>query len=423
MKRIIISLVCTALLVSLVLVLLPAHPAIAFEGPTTAPPGGVTIVDTDPGDGEQWGRIGGRTLEFYNLDLSQFDQLLWGPVGLFAVKVAFDGAVDEPGEILTYSGNPTPGVLIWTGDTDVTLQGSCSGTYSVDTRFQMTVSDANGDPVVFVTHPTTSLPQVNVKALLPDLSGLLFAAKLEIFAKNPVVCYANDCLPAYQTPVGEFGPALNVFDCLNTDPAQEGDALTQYDWGFFYELTGVGPSLAEHDAHIAGLIDGVQATTDDISAKVGFLYEDWGFVMPGLRQDHGEILQGVSAVEGKLDAQGPKFGQIQQGISALEGKLDTQGSVLENVQQNMDKLNSLPNLQLLLLLFGIEADEVGMPPDPNLPPFEFVEQISDLYVAIGALEAKADSLETKIDDLGMKMDQIIELINKLDLKPGNGPKK
>jgi len=111
--------VVLALMVGLVATFSTSQPVAAI-GPVDIPAGGVTKGDDDTGNGEKWGRVGGRTLTFSNFDFSQVTELTWGLSG--AVTMAFDGGVDEVGETLTYVGNtPGTGIATWVGSTEVVL--------------------------------------------------------------------------------------------------------------------------------------------------------------------------------------------------------------------------------------------------------------------------------------------------------------
>ena len=85
------------------------------------------------------------------------------------------------------------------------------------------------------------------------------------------------------------------------------------------------------------------------------------------------------------------------GLSDLELLLllptlaDQNGQIQERVEQVLERTGNLPNLTLLLLLFGIEAEEVGLPADPDLPPFSAIEGISDLYQKLAANQESVDS--------------------------------
>jgi len=407
-----VTLLTAVLLVSLLVG--TATPAAALDGPVSSPPGGFSLDDNDPGDGEQWGRVGGRTLRFYNFNLAQFDLLLWGPDGTNAVQIAFDGAVDTLDEILDYQGSLAPGQVAWTGQTQVTLQGTCDGTHTVDTRFLLTVTDSNGAPVTFVPHPLTSLPQVNITSLPANMSTgeVFFTATLQMEAVNPVSCYNDECPPGDPRrvpPQGDPGPALNVFDCLDTPPAAAEDALTEFLHGFSYELATTALTLDQHHAQMTDLVNLLEAKADALAGEFVWWKTDWNNVKVDLLTNQGNMSSAIGALEAKLDYQESLLNDVKNntdGLGNIAGDIQNLSSDMGQVKNKQDEMagqiGNLPNRNLLLLLFGVETGEIGMPDDPNLPPgtLGWLKGISDLYLGIDALEAKADVLESKLDILG-----------------------
>ena len=100
----------------------------ALEGPTASLPVGVNVVDSDPGgpnDKEQWGRAGGRTFTFNIFQIDEYSQLKWQPID---AGIAFDGAIDQAGEILTLDFMGA-GTAVWTGNTTVEVLDENTWTY------------------------------------------------------------------------------------------------------------------------------------------------------------------------------------------------------------------------------------------------------------------------------------------------------
>ena len=88
------------------------------DGPAPSPPGGVTIADDDTGDGQKWGRAGGRTITYNVTSFNSFSALSWGVVSGTAPGAAFDGGINGGGEVLTFdnsNSNLGNGVARWAG--------------------------------------------------------------------------------------------------------------------------------------------------------------------------------------------------------------------------------------------------------------------------------------------------------------------
>jgi hypothetical protein len=402
---------------SAIVMICVTQPAFAITGPEANPLAQVVISnDTDSGDGEQWGRPGGREITFSIIDISQFTLLLWGAVDEDAVGIAFDGELN-PAERLTYTSNPTTGQAVWTGQTQVEIATGVSSTawFDVDTKFILSVEDSVGNPVAFTFDSVTGLPRVDVTGLIPSI----FTARLEMLAKNPSSEYTECDGGETPIPEGQFGPALDVFDCLMTLPTADEHAITEFNGGFFYDSAGEILDLEEHDAHITGLIDVMEAKADDLSLKVGFLHEDWPNVwsevfdfqgvMLGEISNLNGIISGYDSVFSALEAKADNLNGLVSGFDAAFGALEAKADSIPQrfdelsnqlnelpFHERFNRLDQLPDTSLFLLLFGFPPEIIG---NPEMPPFDFVRDNSMLYQVLDALEAKADALETKADDL------------------------
>lgn len=330
--------------------------------------GGVTFSDSHPGIPQQLGQRNGKTFTFENFDLPRFNELLWGVAGLSAVKISLDGAFDSAGETLSFSpGNSDllNGVAVWTGNTRIFTK---FGTRSSNTIFRMTVTDDSGLPVSL-----TADARVDIIALPAGK----YSAQLEMlatFSGNPLVCSPGS------DPKGVFtnyAPVLRVFDCTDSAAGTTGDALTSLETGFFVEVVNV--DLAEHDDR---LLDHNTAVLDKL----------------------GEMSVGTSRIENDWD---PKWDSALQGIGALQGKLDTLEIKADNLPQEFQnlaqQLDGIAGTEELAYLLGFN---IGPMPPPGFPPIESFPQISSLYGSLADIETKADSLGDKADSLDGKVDGI-----------------
>ena len=382
-------LVIVALVVAFCFML--GQPAMAaLEGPTQIPPYGVYFVDTDTGDidnKEQWGREGGRTFEFTVYDASNYDQLIWEPSH---VAIAFDGEIDLPDETLTYYTNDG-GTAVWIGQTQVYML--VAGVYSwvsVDTELRLTVRDID-DNIVPYSVPVDD-PSFDLTSLTPNSSDeVYFSAQLEMRARMPsydsvtALCSDSGGPVNYSTPptIGEFYPALNVFDCLQTNPSYDGLALTEFEYGFWHELSSIVDwGLNEHDAHMTALASSIQTTVDNTNVEVTFLFEDWTPRITGLITDHAGIRDQLAIMGGAVNNVNTAVNNVNTIVSNLSfPELD-----LTSLAERVDRL---PTNDMLFLMFGLEP----FIEDEELQGlFPLVSDNSPLYQAITPLNDKADAL-------------------------------
>src|SRR5439155_23418557 len=119
-------------------------PPIGPVQPGTAPLGGVSFLPA--GD---IGRPGGLTYTYSGLTpalVAQFGSLEWGPADPNGVQLAMDGAINSPGETLTFNAglsNLANGSAVWTG-TAVYPIAVAPFSIPLLTRFTMTAHDTNG---------------------------------------------------------------------------------------------------------------------------------------------------------------------------------------------------------------------------------------------------------------------------------------
>jgi hypothetical protein len=370
------------------------QPAMAvLEGPSSSPPFGVLVEDTDPGDPdnkEQWGRAGGRTFSFTVYNSSEYLQLKWRAT---YVALAFDGEVtDGTSEIMAYDSDDS-GVAMWTGQTQVKVLNETTGVYeehTVGTKFRLTVTDDAAALVPYTVMPD-GLPLFDLEDLTPNASGeVLFNANLQMMAQMPLHGSTTAICNITSPTVGNYYPALDVFDCLQTDPADIRPAISDFEHGFFYEVSAF--SLGDHDEHIAGLIDALQGTTDEIWTWSGFLYDEVPARLVGV---DGRLLDLSSQL---TNVGGDVIGAVD-GVSLTLGGI---GSDIDYLRERVDGIHSttlgLPPMWLMLYLFGLEewAALAGIEIPEGVPPLDDVIGLSQWYQKIADIESKVDNLQTAL---------------------------
>ena len=380
------------------------QPAIAIlEGPTQIPLYGVYVVDTDTGDidnKEQWGREGGRTFEFTVYNANNYDQLIWEPSH---VAISFDGVIDQPDETLTYDNNDG-GTAVWTGLTQVyILVGGVYSWVSVDTEFRLTVRDIDDNIVPYSV--ALDGPSFDLTSLTPNSSDeVYFSAQLEMRARMPsydfvtTLCSDPGGPVNYSTPptAGEFYPALNVFDCLQTHPSYDGLALTEVEYGFWYELPPIADlDLNEHNAHMEALASSIQTTVDNTSAQVSYLFDDWTPRVTGLHTDHVDIRDQLAIMGGLVN-------NVNTTVNNLS---------FPELTYLTERVDRLPTNDFLFLMFGLEP----FIEDPNLQGlFPLVRDNSPLYQAITPLNDKADTLLEAVGNITLDLTPVETAVQTID---------
>lgn len=282
----------------------------AQTGPVPAGslPGGAVVVDSDnPGTGEAWGRVGGRTYSYSGFVLSNFTLLEWQSL---SAGISFDGPIDAPGEVMTISSLGLTNA-VYVGSTEVDLQGGpIVGITPVNTRFTVTLTGA------------TFLPGTTKVDVLANNS---FSVNVLFEALNPVTSI--------------WGPALDVFDSLDTPPPPaEMLANTSFEQGFFFDEVA-GLSLVEHDANM-------QARADQIVDKLDFLtLEEAGHFLQ-LTGEHDELMDKLDALLGS--------GGNETELMAI------QAAIAENNQKIMDVLFAVSDLPDNDRLSSVQDDLTGL---------------------------------------------------------------
>ncbi len=395
------------------------QPVIAIEGPVSSPPLGVNVDDSetlppeDPDYGEQWGRDSGRTKTFTIFQVSEYDQLKWRTVN---VGIAFDGAIDAASETLIYNGIEG-GKAVWLGNTQVEVLNESTSTYesqTVSTKFILTVKDAGDSLIPFEF--MDGMPVVDLTTLTPNASDeVLFVATLEMKVQMPSYDSTTAICPYAAPAVGEYLPALNVFDCLQTNPAYDRPAISKFEYGFFYALDELPTlDLAEHDEHMEELVSGVQTTVGNIQTWTEFLYDDWPSRMGGLSTGQTQIRENIAEINAKVDS-----------LIGQPGQQDTVLNMLDKIDEGVGKVPDF-----LLLMFGLEdfiGDEELKALVPVIiassPLYQSLDAMSEtltdiqsstgLYTQEQVDEIVAAAVAAKDEELAEKDELINQLINEI----------
>ena len=95
-------------------VIATADPAFGPVPPGSVP-GGVAVVDSDPGNSGLWGRSIGRTITYTVTNPALFDYIAWGVVSGFSPGAGFTGSANPLAFDLANSNLPG-GIARWTGN-------------------------------------------------------------------------------------------------------------------------------------------------------------------------------------------------------------------------------------------------------------------------------------------------------------------
>jgi uncharacterized repeat protein (TIGR01451 family) len=185
--------------------------------PGSAPLTGVSF--TSAGD---IGRAGGLTYTFSGLTsglLAQFQSLEWGPADANGVQLAMDGAIDAPGETLTFNAGASDlaiGKAVWTGSAQYPIAQPAT-TLSLLTRFTMTAEDAASAPITgFIA--TSGYGDGATVPVSGDFSANLL---YEVSADGGVT----------------WTPAKDYFDAQQNVPGNQ--IVSSFTGAFFYTLANV----------------------------------------------------------------------------------------------------------------------------------------------------------------------------------------
>ena len=339
--------------------------ALAQTGPVPASslPGGAVVTDSDPGSGEQWGRAGGRTYGYSGFALANFTLLEWRSI---SAAMSFDGPVDAPGEVMIASSfGPTS--VVYSGSTNVQLT---AGLTPVQTRFTVTLAGA-----AFLPGTTT----VDV------LTNSAFTVTVLFEAQDP------------NTTI--WGPALDVFDALDTPaPPAEELANTTFQQGFFFnEVEGL--SVAEHDANMQGRADEIVGLLDFLTIEEAGHFAQLVAEHQSLTGQLNDLAAALGGDDGSL--------VLLQSIQLL---------VAENNQKMMDLLfavASLPNGDQLNSVREDLTSLIACMWIGFLCPDEVPEGVTNLSLIAADLGQILNDVEWAKEDIEAIQEQLEALVEQL----------
>src|SRR5690349_8218787 len=130
---------------------------VAADGPVTSIAGVTQTNDSDTGNGERWGRPGGRTLTFMVGSTPTLATLFWGATA--QPTASFNNSVNQVGETMTLS-SFSPSQAFWTGSADLPLDGG--GSITIPTRFTLTITPSGGSSPI-TTSAGGAIAGINLK--------------------------------------------------------------------------------------------------------------------------------------------------------------------------------------------------------------------------------------------------------------------
>ena len=315
------------------------------DGPVTVgnvPGGAAVISDTDSGNGQRWGRGGGRTIRYHVNDPGRFSMLKFGVQHGTSPHVAFDNSVTGgTGELLLYNPIPTEsnlagGIARWSGNAQVLIADGFGNfiSRSAWTRFTIRYTQTNGAPIPLVID--SGGPHPMNAAVLGDFDvNLLFEMSLG-------------------GPSGPFTPLLDTYDSLATPPGQPpgpnvGPVLSGVTTVFYYTLAETGMTLEDHDAHLTALFDEIKPTLNTLKTQVNFMHDDWTLRWNGIQ---GQVSDAQNSINNNInDNIRPTLSQIQQQVQQLLG----QGNGgTQNLATKQDVTNATqPVMEMLMIALGV----------------------------------------------------------------------
>lgn len=210
-------------------------------GPYDNAPGGNTLSVVGP----PAAFTGGQNWTYSGFDTTMYSDIWWAP---FDIHAAMDGAVDAPGETLTFDSIVGGTTAIWTGQTTMPLFDGSSVT--IYTRFVAEITGASGTATwVMPTVPDPDITAVTGPLVDIDESVNSFEVNLEFEA-------------SYTGLAGTFINYLDLYDAAETPPGNppgtSGPALSGFHYGLFVQeddtvdsppvVTGADPTIAYTEA-------------------------------------------------------------------------------------------------------------------------------------------------------------------------------
>jgi hypothetical protein len=349
-------------------------------------PGGGSATDTDNGNGQAWGRAGGRTVTYHVNQPGNFSLLKFGIVNGTVPSLAFDGAATpSTPELMGYNSslsNLNGGVVVFTGGANLTIV--TIGTFgNLPTKFTMRFTRvSNGAPIPVTFDAGGVSPGADVLATGDFRVNLLF----EMFNSS---AWGGD---------NGYRPVLDLYDSLATPAGQPpasntGPVMTGVTTGFYYTEADTGMSIEEHDLHMTQLFAGLDAT----KTRIQFMHDDWTLRWNGIQGQ-------VQGVDTKLNNDiKPTLQQIQSQLTQLVGGLGGNNAGLatkQDVEQVLGKADSANQILMLIMGFGCPQ---GAPPG-FCASFKPLPQIGvDINSILIGLNQPGTGVHAKLDAANAKL--------------------
>jgi len=343
------------------------------------------VSDSDTGNGQAWGRAGGRTVQYHVNDPSNFSLLKFGIVNGTVPSLAFDGTVTpSTGELMGYTSgqsNLPGGIVVFTGSATLTVV--TIGTFTnLPTRFTMRFTRASTNAPIPVTFDSGGVsPGADVLATGDFKVNLLF----EMF--NSSAWGGNN----------GYSPVLDLYDSLATPPGSPpsgntGPVMTGVTTGFYYTEAAQDMSVADHDLHMTQLFAGLDTT----KTRIQFMYEDWPLRWNGIQ---GQVQDVSTAINNDLK---PTLQQVQSQLTQLIGGLGGNNAGLatkQDTDQIYGKVDSVNQILMLIMGFGCPQ---GAPPGfcasfKNLP--QIGVDINSILIGLNNANGKLDAAAGKLNTL------------------------
>jgi hypothetical protein len=349
------------------------------------PGGGSVVSDSDTGNGQAWGRAGGRTVQYHVNNPAGFDLLKFGIVNGTVPSLAFDGTVTpSTSELMGFTAGASDlnnGIVVFTGA--ATLNVVTIGTFTnLPTRFTMRFTRASNNAPIPVTFDAGGVsPGADVLATGDFKVNLLF----EMF--NASAWGGNN----------GYAPVLDLYDSLATPPGappsgNTGPVMTGVTTGFYYTEHVAGMSIEEHDAHVTALFGGLT----DTKTRIQFMYEDWPLRWNGIQ---GQVQDVSTAINNDLK---PTLQQVQSQLTQLIGGLGGNNAGLatkQDTDQIYGKVDSVNQILMLIMGFGCPQ---GAPPGfcASFKPLPQIGvDINSILIGLNNANGKLDSAAGKLNTL------------------------
>jgi hypothetical protein len=370
------------------------------------PGGGLEVSDTDNGNGQAWGRAGGRTIVYRMNNQAQYGSLTFGVASGTNPSLAFDGNASGVGEVMTFNSSLSSlnaGFAVFSGNANINVwNGSFYQSYNVQTRFTMSLTRvSNGSPITLVFDGSGVSPGGNV----------LNQGDIRVNLRFEMQDIWN---------TGAFQPVLDRYDSLPTPPGptppNDGPVMTGVTTGFYYTLLATGMTIEQHDAHLTAEMNIVKGDLGTLKTQLGFIHTDWPLKWGPLLTDVGTIKNTVQfGIPSTLSAIDQKVSQLISGggTSDLAKRQDVKDlektlMILWGLQpcpmspSECAQVKFIQNLATSSQVDGLNGILIGL--NTALVGKSSQSSVDDLKGILIGLNSKVTQLEGAIDDINAALD-------------------